>query len=223
MKQLKKYFKLPPKNVCIIYGVAIAVILIAFLSVYFTFGKQLTAFVSDTQNFNAWLAQYKSLSAVIFILIRAFQTVIKIIPAEPLEIASGYAFGTWGGLFYCSVGTFLGSLVIVFLSKTFGQAFIGAFVNEKQNLFLWIFYLVPGTPKDIFTYIVSATDINLVRFFAITTIARIPSIITSTICGNELMHNNMKTAATVFVLTAVVSGICAIIYKKHNDKKMKAA
>ena len=107
MKRLKKYFKLPPKNVCIIYGVAIAVILIAFLSVYFTFGKQLTAFVSDTQHFNAWLAQYKSLSAVIFILIRAFQTVIKIIPAEPLEIASGYAFGTWGGLFYCSVGTFL--------------------------------------------------------------------------------------------------------------------
>lgn len=106
MKRLKKYFKLPPKNVCIIYGVAIAVILIAFLSVYFTFGKQLTAFVSDTQNFNAWLAQYKSLSAVIFVLIRAFQTVIKIIPAEPLEIASGYAFGTWGGLFYCSVGTF---------------------------------------------------------------------------------------------------------------------
>ena len=47
MKQLKKYFKLPPKNVCIIYGVAIAVILIAFLSVYFTFGKQLTAFVSE--------------------------------------------------------------------------------------------------------------------------------------------------------------------------------
>lgn len=190
MKRLKKYFKLPPKNVCIIYGVAIGVILIAFLSVYFTFGKQLTAFVSDTQSFNAWLEQYKGLSAVVFILIRAFQTVIKIIPAEPLEIASGYAFGTWGGLLYCSIGTFLGSLVIVLLSKTFGQAFIGAFVNEEQfkqlkiisntdnqNLFLWIFYLVPGTPKDIFTYIVSATDINLVRFFAITTIARIPSII----------------------------------------------
>ncbi len=235
MKQLKKYFKLPPKNVCIIYGVAIGIVLIAFLSVYFTFGKQLAAFVSDTQGFNAWLEQYKGLSAVIFILIRAFQTVIKIIPAEPLEIAAGYAFGTWGGLLYCSIGTFLGSLVIVFLSKTFGQAFIGAFVNEEQfkqlkiisntdnqNLFLWIFYLVPGTPKDIFTYIVSATDINLVRFFAITSVARIPSIITSTICGNELMHNK-KMAVIVFVLTAAVSGICAIIYKKHNDGKMKTA
>lgn len=79
MKRLKKYFKLPPKNVCIIYGVAIAVILIAFLSVYFTFGKQLTAFVSDTQHFNAWLAQYKSLSAVIFILISVrFKPLLKL-------------------------------------------------------------------------------------------------------------------------------------------------
>ncbi len=233
MKLLKKYFKLPSKGVCIVYGVSLAVILVAFLSVYFTFGKQLTAFISDTQSFNAWLSQYKGLSALIFVLIRAFQTVIKIIPAEPLEIASGYAFGTWGGLIYCSIGTFLGSLVIVLLAKTFGSAFINAFVNEEQfkqlkvisntknqNLFLWIFYLIPGTPKDIFTYIVSATDINLVRFFAIITIARIPSIITSTICGNELSNNNVKMAVIVFVATAVVSLVCGLIYKKHNKKTM---
>ena len=133
---LSRFTVIPPclvaRHTVKVMPISVKFTLIAFLSVYFTFGKQLTAFVSDTQNFNAWLAQYKSLSAVIFILIRAFQTVIKIIPAEPLEIASGYAFGTWGGLFYCSLGTFLGSLVIVFLSKTFGQAFIGAFVNEKQ-------------------------------------------------------------------------------------------
>lgn len=233
MKLLKKYFKLPSKGVCIAYGVSLAAILAVFLSVYFTFGKQLTAFVSDTQSFNAWLSRYNGLSAVIFVLIRAFQTVIKIIPAEPLEIASGYAFGTWGGLLYCSIGTFLGSLVIVFLSKVFGSAFINAFVNEEQfkqlkvisntknqNLFLWIFYLIPGTPKDIFTYIVSATDINLIRFFAITTIARIPSIITSTICGSELSNNNVKAAVVVFVATAVVSVVCGLVYKKYNHKKV---
>lgn len=85
-------------------------------------------------------------------------------------------------------------------------------------------YVLPlCTMLKSLSYSNEGTDINLVRFFAITTIARIPSIITSTICGNELMHNNMKTAATVFVLTAVLSGICAIIYKKHNDKKIKAA
>ena len=35
------------------------------------------------------------------------------------------------------------------------------------------------------------------------------------------MNNNIKSAVIIFVLTAVVSGVCAIIYKKHNDKKQK--
>ena len=49
MKLLKKYFKVPPKNVCIIYGVAFAFLVALFLAVYFTVGKQLTEFVSDTK------------------------------------------------------------------------------------------------------------------------------------------------------------------------------
>lgn len=232
MKLLKKYFHLPSKSVCALYASCGIVLLFSFVIIYFTFGKQLTAFVSDTQSFNAWLAQYKSMSAVVFVLIRAFQTVIKIIPAEPLEIAAGYAFGTFGGLLFCSLGTFLGSLAIVMLAKRFGGAFVKAFVNEEQfeklsivrdvknqNLFLWIFYLIPGTPKDIFTYIVSSTDISLVRFFAITIIARIPSIITSTVCGSQLKQNNIKTAIAVFAATAVVSAVCGLICKNKNRLK----
>jgi len=233
MQQLKKYFKLPPKKLCIIYGTLAGLLLVSFLVVYLTFGKRLTEFVSNRDVFNAWLMRYNKSSAAVFVLIRAFQTVIKIIPAEPLEIAAGYAWGTWGGLLYCSIGTFLGSLVIVALSKTIGAAFVNSFVNEEQlkllkiatdtkkkDLFVWIFYLIPGTPKDIFTYIVSSTDINLGRFFAITTVARIPSIITSTICGSQLRADNYKTAAVVFVATAAISAASAWIYKK-KDLKLK--
>ncbi len=232
MQQLKKYFKLPSKKLCIIYAAFTILLLISFLALYFTLGKRLNEFVSNKEIFSAWLMQYDKLGALIFILIRAFQTVIKIIPAEPLEIAAGYVWGTWGGLLYCSIGTFLGSLVIVVLSKTIGAAFINTFVNKEQfeslkkanetkkkDLFLWIFYLIPGTPKDIFTYIVSSTDINLFRFFAITSVARIPSIITSTICGSQLRADNFKTAVIVFILTAVVSTVSAFLYKKFTSKK----
>lgn len=234
-EKLKKYIKIPPKKTLIIYIVSAIVLLAAFIAAYFTIGKELTAFVTDVDSFKAWLDSYKGLSGVIFVAIRAFQTVIKIIPAEPLEIASGFAFGTWGGLALCSLGTFLGSVVIVILSKLFGSKFISAFINEQEfdkfrnlsnskneSLFLAIFYLIPGTPKDILTYIYASTkSAKIVKFFVITTICRIPSIITSTICGNQIEKKNITLAVIVFVATAVVSLICGAIYKKYEDKKTK--
>ena len=229
---LKKYFKVPPRETFIIYAVGAGIILTLFLVLYLTVGKSLTAFVSDTDSFKQWLDSYNGLSAAVFVFIRAFQTVIKIIPAEPLEIASGYAFGTFGGLALCSLGSFLGSLVIVMLSRFFGAKFVNAFINEEQinqlkiisdknnqRLFLIVFYLIPGTPKDIFTYIAGTLKINLVEFFVITTLARIPSIITSTICGAQISEKNYITALIVLLLTAFVTALCTLAYKKYNDKQ----
>lgn len=219
-----------------VYGVSVAVLLAATLALYLAYGRQLTEFVSDTESFKAWLESYKELGAVIFVLIRAFQTVIKIIPAEPLEIAAGYVFGTWGGLALCSLGTFLGSLVIVFLADKIGSKFVAAFVNEdalknislinnkkNQRLFLFVFYLVPSTPKDILTYVAGSLKVNLWEFFIITSVARIPSIITSTICGSQLEKNNIPAAAAVFIATAVVSVVCALIFKKQNSATVQKA
>lgn len=231
MQALKKYFKKPPKETLIIYGVSIGILLAVFLALYLIFGRSMTAFITDTESFKQWLETYKGLSGAIFVFIRAFQTVIKIIPAEPLEIAAGYAFGTWGGLALCSLGTFLGSLVIVVLAKSLGSKFVSAFINEEQlkslriindkknqRLFLFLFYLIPATPKDLLTYAAGSLKMNMAEFFIITTIARIPSILTSTICGAQLEQNNIKIAAAVFIATAIVSAVCAFIYNKHKKK-----
>ena len=231
MQALKKYFKKPPKETLIIYGVSIGILLAVFLALYLIFGRSMTAFITDTESFKNWLDTYKGLSGAIFVFIRAFQTVIKIIPAEPLEIAAGYAFGTWGGLALCSLGTFLGSIVIVVLAKSLGSKFVSAFINveqlkslriindkKNQRLFLFIFYLIPATPKDLLTYAAGSLKMNMAEFFVITTIARIPSILTSTICGAQLEQNNIKTAAAVFTATAIVSAVCAFIYNKYKKK-----
>ena len=234
MKFIRKYIKIPQKKTLIVYAVSALVLLVAFLVAYFTIGRSLTEFVTDVDSFKAWLNSYRKLSGVIFVFIRAFQTVIKIIPAEPLEIASGYAFGTWGGLALCSLGTFLGSVVIVILSRWLGSKFISTFINDEQfdklkqkldrnskneRIFLVIFYLIPGTPKDIFTYIYASAKSNYVEFFIITTLCRVPSIITSTICGNQLEKNNIMLAVIIFVATAAVSLICTAIYGKYEKSK----
>lgn len=225
------YFKKPPKALIIAYSIGFAIIAASFISVYFTVGKQLTELVSDPVRFKAFLTPYKQYSAVIFVAIRAFQTVIKIIPAEPLEIASGYIFGTWGGLLYCSLGSFIGTVIIIALTKLLGRKFVEAFVDtekinslsliankDNRRTFLTLFYLIPGTPKDILTYIAGLTDMNLIEFLLITTVTRIPSIITSTYCGNALGENKIGLAVGVFVATAVASVLCGYIYKKKSKK-----
>lgn len=230
MRSLKKYFKKPPRQTIIIYSISIAILLACFFVVYLLFGKSFTSFVTDTKSFKAWLDTYNGLSAVIFVFIRTFQTVIKIIPAEPLEIAAGYAFGTWGGLALCSLGTLIGSLIIVVFAKCFGNKFVSAFINEdalndlsiirnkkNQRLFLFAFYIIPATPKDMLTYAACSLNINLTEFFIITTIARIPSIITSTICGSQIEQNNLLAAGLVFAATALVSLVCALAYKKKKS------
>ena len=60
---------------------------------YSFFGKELLNIVAEPKSFRTWLAQFGAFDELVFILIRAAQTVVKFIPAEPLEIASGYAWG----------------------------------------------------------------------------------------------------------------------------------
>ncbi|MCD7774662.1 MAG: VTT domain-containing protein [Clostridiales bacterium] len=212
--------------------VTACVLITAVVVCYFTLGKKLVLFIEDRAAFKAWLGSFGKWGRIIFVAIRALQTVIKIIPGEPLEIAAGYAFGTWGGLFYCSFGTLLGSFVIIALTKKFGMKLVELFVPKKTinsmgflqnkknlNITLLIIYLIPSTPKDIITYLICLTDENIFVFLLITTFARIPSIITSTWCGSALQSENYLVAAAVFACTAACGIGGASIYAKISGKK----
>ena len=203
-----------------------------FITLYLTFGKQLLEIVKDATTFKAWLAGFGGYDRVVFVAIRALQTVVKIIPAEPLEIGAGYAYGTWGGLLYCMLGTEIGSLVILLLTRSFGTKVVELFVPmEKINELgflkdekrlggtMFLLYLIPSTPKDLFTYFAGLTKLNIPIFLITTGFARIPSIITSTWCGSSLGEKNYLKSALIFGATALVGIIGMIIYKKISDKK----
>lgn len=211
-------------------------LIIACVCVYFTFGKKILAFIEDQDKFKAWLDHFGAAGKVIFVSIRALQTVVKFIPAEPLEIGSGYAYGTFGGLFYCSLGTLIGSFAIIALTKIFGRKIVNVFVSEekiqsmrflqnksKLSVTLLIIYLIPGTPKDIITYLIGVTDYNIWQFLLITTFARIPSIITSTICGATLEQKRYGLSIAVFLGTALLGLVGIYFYKKYEDKLNAAA
>ncbi|MGN1418607.1 MAG: TVP38/TMEM64 family protein, partial [Acutalibacteraceae bacterium] len=170
------------------------------------------------------------------VTIRALQTVVKFIPAEPLEIGSGYAYGTFGGLFFCSLGTLIGSFIIIGLTKAFGVRVVNVFVSQekinslrflqnksKLSVTLLIIYLIPGTPKDVITYLIGITDYNIWKFLLITTFARIPSILTSTICGSTLEQKRYWVSALVFIGTAILGLVGLYVYNKYQEKLNKQA
>lgn len=211
-----------------------AVLAAAFVWLYFRYGKELYALLCNPESMRVFFARFNGFDKWIFVAIRAAQTVIKLIPAEPLEIGSGVLYGTWGGMALCLLGTELGSLIIILLTKLFGRRLINLFVpiekldslkflqNEK-NVFrtLFLIYLIPGTPKDILTYAAAFTNIDMKKFLLITSIARIPSIISSTWCGDQITGRNFKLAIIIFVVTAVLSVGCSFFYKKIMDGKDK--
>lgn len=224
-----------PKAIRVQRKVAIAVmavILGAFLFAYIRYGDALYNTFCKKENLEAFLAQFNGLDRVIFVAIRAFQTVIKIIPAEPLEIAAGAFYGVVPGMLYCLLGSTIGSLVIVFITKLVGRKVIDLFVpieviddfalfKDKKRMYTGIFmiYIIPSTPKDLLVYAAALTDISIWKFMLLTTVARIPNIIISTWCGAELINENYALAIGIFIASAVLAVGLSLIYKAITKKR----
>ena len=94
--------------------------------------------------------------------------------------------------------------------------------TRRLDLIAFLLFFIPGTPKDVLTYIVGLTPMRLSTWIFITTVARLPSVITSTVGGNALGTQEYLFAVIVFAATAVISGVGVLVYRKitqHHQKK----
>ena len=193
-------------------------------------------YLSDPELVREKIGEHYVLGAVSLVLICAVQVIVALIPSEVVEIAAGYVFGSWGGSLLCLAGIVLGSSITILLVRRFGAKFVYVFypkekidslplLNEpsKRNLLTFVLFAIPGTPKDLFTYAIGLTDMSVPLYIALTTAARFPSVILSTISGNAVGDTKYAKAIILFVVTLVLSGIGLLIYKvihkKHNQKK----
>lgn len=197
-------------------------------------------YLADPDLVRERIGEHYFLGALALVLISAAQVVVALVPGEVVEIAAGYVFGSWIGSFLCLVGIVLGSSTTILLVRRFGARFVHAFypkekidalpiINDpaKRNLLTFILFVIPGTPKDLFTYAIGLTDMSIPLYIALTTVARFPSVILSTVSGNAVGDENYTKAILFVVITAAVSGIGLLIYnvlsKRHNKRKQEAA
>lgn len=178
------------------------------------------------------LMKFGNLGKVILILIMAFQVIFVFLPGEVIEVAAGFSYGTFEGLITCLLGTIIGTIIIYGLLNKYGIKFINKFYDTNKinqinflkkekhlEIIIFIIFFIPGTPKDLITYLAPFTRLELTTFLAITSIARIPSIITSTISGSALSNQNYQLTIWVFIITGVISILGLLIYKIYVYKK----
>ena len=222
--------KLTKKKRLVGFVIFISIIVFA-LAVSFFIGIPLLKFAKEPEKFRSTILSYGLYGRFAYIGMMLFQVIFAFIPGEPFELLAGYAFGSLEGTFLCLLSSFLGNSVVFFLVRKFGVKFVRLFfssekinslsiLHDKTKMYFltFILFFIPGTPKDLLSYVAGLTTIKFIPFIIISTFAKIPSIITSTIGGDALGDKKYIFAFWFFAITTVlcVSGLA--IYNKITKK-----
>lgn len=187
--------------------------------------EHISEFQTRMDSFGAW-------SWLVALGIQVLQVIVALIPGEVVEVGCGLAFGTWGGLFICLLGSAIGSSVIFLLVRKFGVKLVEVFVSRekinslkflnnerKLKSIIFLVFFTIGTPKDLLTYFAGLTNIKFHEFLIISTVARIPSVISSILVGDKLSEGNFVTSILIFSASAVLGLMGVVAYNKFVDKR----
>lgn len=224
------------KRILALLSVIIALGVFVFLTYYLA--VKFWRIGSSAEEFKLYIDSFGNKGRFAALGIQTLQVVIALLPGELIEIGVGYAFGAVEGTILCLLGVAAGSAIIFLLTKKLGVRLVELFVStqkindlrfinseKKLHRLIFILFFIPGTPKDLLTYFVGLTRMKLHEFLIISSIARLPSVLSSTIGGDLIGDARYAEAVLLFTVTGLVS-LCGIglynwIVKKYRQKHEK--
>lgn len=164
------------------------------------------------------------------------QVVVAFIPGEVVQVAAGMMYGPWGGAAVVLVGCVISSAFIFFIVHKLGAPFVRAMIPEKWmgkledfeetdklDVMVFVLFLIPGLPKDVFTYLVPLTDMSMRNFLVLSTVGRIPGILMSTLAADGLMEGDIMRSVLLFLVAAGIAALAIVFHEKimHAFAKKK--
>ena len=197
-------------------GISLAVVIVLAALITVFVWNWLTAFSQD--DFREYIRSFGALGWLVLLGLQFLQVFIALIPGELLESAAGFAFGPFAGTLICYIGVAAASALIFYLTRKYGVRLVEVFISrekinelrflntaKKRNALIFLLYFIPGTPKDLLTYFAGLTDIKFSDFLTISLVARIPSVLSSTVGGHMLGNENYWGAVLLYGVTGAVS------------------
>ncbi len=171
------------------------------------------------------------LGVAILLAIQFLQIVVAFIPGEVVQIAAGMMFGPWFGALIVLVGCVISSAFIFVLVHKLGAPFVRDMVpadamekfrhfeeSGRLNVVVFILFLIPGLPKDVFTYLVPLTDMRMGTFLLLANVGRIPGIVVSTYAASQFIEGDYVSSIIIFVIAAVLAIIGLLGYARYEKK-----
>lgn len=187
----------------------------------------LLAWLADARAVRAFVSEHAFVSRLAMLGINIVQVLLAFLPGEPVELASGYAFGFWEGTALCLVASGLATSMIYWATRRWGWKLVGLFFDrslfdrfswlksaKRLELIMLIVFLIPGTPKDFLTYFAGLTNMRFLPVVLIATFGRIPSIVTSTIAASAVGSGNWPLVACTLVASAFLLAVGGLMYRR---------
>lgn len=186
-------------------------------------------FIKDPASLSVWIDEAGIWGPIVFMLLNTAQVLLAIIPGGPFEVAAGALFGPWMGTLMCDIAMTTGGMMTFFFVRKFGMKFIELFIdkkeiesvkflhsNDKYTTLLFLFFILPGTPKDLMCYVVGLTDIKWTSWLLINFVGRFPAILLSALGGSALGEQKYGIFVAAFAIIIILYFLGTFLYKKFN-------
>lgn len=206
--------------------------LIAFILLIVVVGFQLLPYFSGLSTAEGRLELVQSireagaLGVLICFGLQFVQIVVAFIPGEVTQLAIGAIYGPVWGTTIIITSALISSVFVFFVVRQLGSPFVEAMVGSKDskilsfldkgrrlNVIVFILFLIPGLPKDVFTYLVPLTHIRPANFFILSTIGRIPGVAASAFVGSAAVQGDYTQAIIVGIIAGGL-GLLGILFNQ---------
>ena len=170
-----------------IYNI-IAVLVLVILTVLGYIGYKKGLF-NSIDTFREFILSFGVWANIIFMLVQVTQIVVPIIPGGLTTVFGVVIFGPFWGFIYNYISICAGSMLVFFISRTFGKSVILNFFGEEtfdkykhrikdktyEKFFAWAI-LLPVAPDDFLCYLTGLSDMSFKKYATIILLCKPPSI-----------------------------------------------
>ncbi|MBR2466276.1 MAG: VTT domain-containing protein [Clostridia bacterium] len=151
------------------------------------------------------------------VILSMLQVIFVFLPAEPVQVLSGMAFGFPIAFLLCVIGIIVGNTLIFLMYRALGQKLREYFVTNldfdfdraasspKTAAIIFILYLLPAIPYGMICFLAASVGMKYYRFITVTVLGSVPSVCIGVALGHMALATSFIISITVFaVLVALI-------------------